>query len=82
LTKTWDANSVAAGHAYAMEFEYDTLYRLSEAIYSTGAVYTYTYDRVDNRTAMGAPQGARAYLYNSAHQLTHTDGITPTWDAD
>ena len=31
---------------------------------------------------MGAPRGATAYLYNQANQLTHTDGITHTWDAN
>jgi YD repeat-containing protein len=73
-----------AGGTYTttITYEYDPLYRLSEAIYSTGAVYTYTYDRVGNRTGMDAPSGATAYLYNSANQLTHVDGITHTWDAN
>jgi YD repeat-containing protein len=32
-------------------YGYDPLYRLVEATYSSGEVYTYTYDQVGNRLA-------------------------------
>lgn len=65
-----------------IEYDYDPLNRLTGATYSSGEVYTYSYDKAGNRTSMVAPSGATTYLYNEANQLTHANGITHTWDAN
>ena len=40
-----------------ISYTYDALYRLTEADYSTGDVFTYTYDAVGNRLADGGSVG-------------------------
>ena len=55
-------------------YDYDPLYRLSSAAYSSGEVYTYTYDAVGNRLAMGAGGEVSAYTYDPASRLTSVDG--------
>lgn len=83
-----EASSVASGALFTttIEYDYDPLYRLTEAVYSTGEVYTYTYDQVGNRTAMGDPAGVTTYQYDNADQLVSVDAgdgpITYTWDAN
>ena len=59
---------------------YDPLYRLTAANYSTGQVYTYTYDAVGNRLSDGGPAGAKVYSYDDANRLTTVNSTTDTWD--
>ena len=69
-------------------YTYDPLYRLTSAAYSSGEVYTYTYDEVGNRTAMTDATGVHTYTYDAANRLvlskveglTSVDGVTYTWD--
>ena len=66
-----------------ISYTYDNLYRLTEADYSSGQVFTYTYDAVGNRLGDGGPSGATGYSYDIANRLiTISGGITYTWDAD
>ena len=61
-------------------YDYDPLYRLTSAAYSSGEVYTYTHDAVGNRLAMGAGGEVSTYTYDPANRLTSVDGVGYTWD--
>ena len=61
-------------------YGYDPLYRLTSATYSTGEVYTYTYDEVGNRLAMGANGQVVTYTYDTANRLTRVGEVVYTWD--
>jgi RHS repeat-associated protein len=63
-----------------ISYDYDPLYRLTSATYSSGEVYTYTYDAVGNRLAMGAGGEVSTYTYDPANRLTSVDGVGYTWD--
>jgi RHS repeat-associated protein len=64
-----------------ISYTYDALYRLTEANYSTGDVFTYTYDAVGNHKAQGGPDGTSTYAYDDANRLITLDGtLTYTWD--
>jgi len=63
-----------------ISYDYDPLYRLVSAIYSTGEVYTYTYDAVGNRLARGVDGEVTAYVYDAANRLTSAGGVEYTWD--
>ena len=67
-------------------YEYDPLYRLTEANYSTGDYYHYTYDAIGNRlsqdTLVGGLPSSTAYLYDDANRLAYVNGVPYTWDAN
>jgi len=63
-----------------IQYDYDPLYRLTNAIYSSGAAFTYTYDQVGNRQSLETHGETTTYLYDNANRLTHVNGITYTWD--
>ncbi|MBN1147959.1 MAG: hypothetical protein JXA78_11945 [Anaerolineales bacterium] len=65
-----------------IEYVYDPLYRLTNAIYSTGPAYTYTLDAMGNRLMLQTGVYTNTYLYDEANRLTHVNGITQTWDAN
>jgi RHS repeat-associated protein len=59
---------------------------LTEANYSTGDYYRYTYDPVGNRltedsSVDGLPSSV-AYTYDNANRLTSVDGVDYSWDAN
>jgi RHS repeat-associated protein len=65
-------------------YEYDPLYRLTEANYSKGDYYHYAYDAVGNRLTQdtqvdGLPL-TTTYLYDDANRLTSVNGVNYTWD--
>ncbi|MBN1453160.1 MAG: RHS repeat-associated core domain-containing protein, partial [Anaerolineales bacterium] len=67
-----------------IDYTYDPLYRLTEANYSTGDYYHYTYDPVGNRLTQeisvnGLPSTVN-YAYDIANRLIDVDGVTYTWD--
>jgi YD repeat-containing protein len=70
--------------AVTITYEYDPLYRLTEANYSTGESYHYTYDAVGNRktqeTLIGSVPLTTNYVYDNANRLTSVDGVNYTWD--
>jgi RHS repeat-associated protein len=61
-------------------YDYDPQYRLITATYSSGEVYTYTYDAVGNRQAMGINGEVITYTYDEANRLTSVDEVGYTWD--
>jgi RHS repeat-associated protein len=63
-----------------IQYEYDKLYRLTEANYSDGSYYHYTYDRVGNRLSRSTAQGTIYYTYDDANRMLTAGGVTYTWD--
>jgi RHS repeat-associated protein len=63
-----------------IDYDYDPLSRLTGAIYSSGEVYTYTYDKVGNRSSQISPEFNTSYEYDNANRLIQVDGIDYTWD--
>jgi hypothetical protein len=67
-----------------INYVYDPLYRLTEANYSTGDYYHYTYDTVGNRltqeTLIGSVPLTTSYVYDAANRLTSVDSVPYTWD--
>ena len=66
----------------AIAYNYNTLYQLKVAQYSTGAVFSYTYDAVGNRLTQTTITNSTAYTYDSANRLVNVAGQTYTWDAN
>lgn len=69
-----------------IDYEYDPLYRLTAADYSTGEFYHYTYDAVGNRLSQTSqvndfPIGV-SYEYDAANRLTSAGGMAYTYDAN
>ncbi len=86
-TPTLLLSSQNAGDATqtAITYTYDSLYRLTDAVYSTGFEFHYTYDAVGNRLtqttcAPGVPCGTTNYRYDDANRLIAVDGVAYTWD--
>lgn len=69
-----------------IDYDYDPLYRLTAADYSTGDYFHYTYDYVGNRLtqakSVNGVQSSDTYLYNVANQLASVNGVNFTWDAN
>jgi YD repeat-containing protein len=61
-------------------YEYDPLYRLTAADYSSGAHYHYTYDAVGNRLSQETGLGITNYVYDDANRLSSVNGVSYTWD--
>jgi YD repeat-containing protein len=58
-----------------INYTYDPLYQWMAANYSTGEVFTYTYDAVGNRLSDGAPAGVTTYTYNDANRIATVSTI-------
>ena len=65
-----------------INYYYDQLYRLTEADYSTGEYFWFTYDAVGNRLTQETHEDFNTYLYDDANKLTEVDGVTYTWDVN
>jgi RHS repeat-associated protein len=64
-------------------YQYDPLYRLTSATYSSGAYYDYTYDAAGNRLSERRESGVViTYTYDIANRLIASTGVTYTWDAN
>ena len=63
-------------------YGYDPLYRLTNATYTNGTVFTYTYDSVGNRLTQQTLTQTIVYTYDLANRLINAGGITYTWDAN
>ena len=57
-----------------IDYDYDNLYRLTEASYSTGELYEYGYDPVGNRLQQVIDGDTTAYLYDAANRLESLNG--------
>ncbi len=65
-----------------INYYYDPLYRLTEADYSTGEYFWYTYDAVGNRMTQETQEDINTYVYDDANKLIDVDGVTFTWDVN
>jgi RHS repeat-associated protein/uncharacterized repeat protein (TIGR01451 family) len=69
-----------------ISYTYDPLYRLTDADYSSGESFAYTYDAVGNRQALtetlGVTPTVHSYQYDDANRLVNVDGQAYTWDDD
>ena len=63
-----------------ISYEYDDLYRLTEANYDNGLYYHYAYDAVGNRLTETTQNSSTSYTYDIANRLTAVNGVTYTWD--
>jgi RHS repeat-associated protein len=63
-----------------IDYVYDPLYRLTEANYSTGDYYQYTYDAVGNRLTETTQLAVTSYQYDVVNRLASVDSVTYTWD--
>ena len=66
-------------------YSYDSLYRLTDAVYSNGFEFHYTYDSVGNRLtqttcAPSVPCGTTNYTYDDANRLISVNTQANTWD--
>jgi RHS repeat-associated protein len=61
-------------------YNYDPLYRLTEANYSTGEFYHYTYDEVGNRLTEETHLESHDYVYDAANRLSSVDTVSYTFD--
>ena len=59
---------------------YDPLHRITEANYSTGDYYHYSYDAVGNRLTSSDQFSVTSYQYDDADRLTSVNGINYTYD--
>lgn len=65
-----------------INYVYDSLNRLTEANYSDGKFYHYTYDSTGNRLSQQTHLGNDTYAYDSANRLASVNSTTYTWDAN
>jgi RHS repeat-associated protein len=61
-------------------YDYDALDRLKSASYSTGIDYTYSYDKVGNRTSQTINGNIKTYKYDVANRLSSVNGVNYTWN--
>jgi YD repeat-containing protein len=66
-----------------LTYTYDSLYRLTEADYSSGEKFEYQYDAVGNRTIYTATltqTTVTTYSYDAGNRLVNAGGVAYTWD--
>jgi YD repeat-containing protein len=61
-------------------YTYDHLYRLTNANYSSGEFFDYTYDASGNRLTQATLAGTTVYTYDNANRLIEVNGQVYTWD--
>jgi RHS repeat-associated protein len=66
--------------SHTITYAYDSLYRLTNANYSTGDVFIYTYDAVGNRLTQQTLTQTTVYTYDNANRLTNVNGVAQIWD--
>jgi YD repeat-containing protein len=66
--------------ARTINYGYDDLYRLTQASYTSGESYQYTYDPAGNRLQQIINGDTTTYFYDAANRLTSMDGVGYTYD--
>ena len=61
-------------------YSYDALSRLTDADYSSGEFFDYTYDAVGNRLSEITASGTTTYTYDTANRLAYVNGDAYSWD--
>ena len=61
-------------------YSYDALSRLTDADYSSGEFFEYSYDAVGNRLSEITASGTTTYTYDTANRLAYVSGEPYTWD--
>jgi RHS repeat-associated protein len=82
------STAIPGGYEYeevTIDYSYDSLYRLTDANYSTGDYYSYTYDAVGNRLSedkvvFGLSPIETDYTYDDANRLTEMNSVPYSWD--
>jgi RHS repeat-associated protein len=74
--------SMGVTEVITITYDYDPLNRLTDADYSDGTYFDYTYDSVGNRLTESTQAGTTSYGYDVANRLTSVGGVTTTWDAN
>jgi len=64
----------------SITYTYDNVYRLTKANYTSGSVFTYTYDAVGNRLSEQTLTQTTVYTYDIANRLTNVGAQAYTWD--
>ncbi len=64
----------------SITYLYDPLHRLTQADYSSGLYFHYTYDSNGNRLTETTQAGTKSSLYDASNRLTSVDGTSYTWD--
>ncbi|HNT76362.1 MAG TPA: invasin domain 3-containing protein [Anaerolineae bacterium] len=76
--------TVAFNVQRVIRYDYDALYRLTSATYTSGETFRYAYDAVGNRVSSDEPSGKRSYTYDAANRLLRVRAATTTlnyvWD--
>ena len=68
--------------ARTITYDYDFLYRLTHATYTSGEQYSYTYDPVGNRLEQIIGGDTTSYVYDAANRLATVNGTSYTFDAN
>lgn len=77
MSHWYAAKSVAQTNTYTKQ------YRLSQAVYASGALESFTYDAVGNRASRTYAGSTTTYAYDNDDRLTSSsDGTTYTYDAN
>jgi RHS repeat-associated protein len=63
-----------------IDYDYDDLYRLTEADYSTGELYEYDYDPVGNRLQQIINGDTTSYQYDEANRISQVNGQSYSFD--
>jgi RHS repeat-associated protein len=70
----------APASTQTINYGYDALNRLTGATYTSGSSYSFTYDKVGNRTSQNVGGVNTTYTYDAADRLTNAGGVSFTWD--
>jgi RHS repeat-associated protein len=70
----------ASPYSTTISYDYDPLYRLTAADYSSGEYFHYSYDPVGNRLSETTPGGVITSTYDVANRLSSVGGTSYTWD--
>lgn len=74
------STSSASAPSMEITYLYDQLHRLTQADYTSGSYFHYTYDSNGNRLTETTPTGTKTASYDAANRLTSVNGTSYSWD--